>query len=66
MVGGVLRTSLGEFTDDVVARRAGQFGDLFEVGLAFVDALGDDGAISRDGWRSPRFRAYTGVGGPWP
>jgi hypothetical protein len=56
VVGGVLRAALGEFADDLVVRGAGEFGDLFEIRLAFVDALGDDGAVSRNGWRSPRFR----------
>jgi hypothetical protein len=56
VVGGVLLSALGEFADDLVAGGAGQVGDLLEIGLAFVDALGDDGAVSRNGCRSPRFR----------
>jgi len=58
VVGGVLGAPLAEFADDLVAGGAGQLRDLLEVGLAFVDALGDDGTISRDSWLSPRFRPW--------
>jgi len=61
VVGGVLCPPLGQFADDLVPRRAGEFADLFEVGLAFVDALGDDCSISRNGCRSPRFRSRSTV-----
>jgi len=45
-VGSVLGSGLGQFADDLVARRPGEVANLGEVGIALVDALGDELDVS--------------------